>query len=221
MVLGGYHASALPDEAKKHADSVVTGEAELNWPKLLRDFENREIKPFYRQNKPVDPKLIPSPYRGSIDDYCPCIDVQATRGCPIGCEFCSIKNVEGKYYRKRPIETVIEEIKSLKNTSFSFSDPTLTIDVEYTKSLFKEMIGLKKRFVCHGNVNILNEDEELIKLSKKAGCQAWFIGFESINQESLNSVKKKNTVKIYEEAVKKIHKHNVAIKGLFIFGFDV
>jgi len=220
VVLGGYHVSTLPKEAKEHANSVVVGEAELNWPKLLKDFENGNLKSYYIQDTPVDPNFIPSPYRGSINDYFPCVDVQATRGCPIGCEFCSIKNIEGRIYRKRPISVVIKEIKSLKNSFFSFSDPTLTIDVEYTKSLFKEMIGLKKRFLCHGNMDILNQDEELIKLSKKAGCQTWFIGFESINQESLDSVKKKNTVKIYEEAVKKIHNHNIAIKGLFIFGFD-
>ncbi len=220
VVIGGYHASTLPEEAKEHADSVLVGEAELSWPQLLKDFENGKLKPFYKQDKPVDPRLISYSYRGSINDYYPCGDVQATRGCPYGCEFCSIQNVEGPYYRKRPIENVIEEIKSLKNTLFAFYDPSLTIDVEYTKLLFKEMIGLKKRFLCHGNVNVLNENEDLIELSKKAGCQAWFIGFESINQKNLDSVKKKNKVEYYEEAVKKIRKHGVAVKGLFMFGFD-
>jgi radical SAM superfamily enzyme YgiQ (UPF0313 family) len=220
VVIGGYHASALPNESKKHADSVVISEAELTWPKLLKDFENGNLNLFYKQEKPVDSSLIPSPFRGSLNDYNPCIDVQATRGCPFKCEFCAIQNVEGSYYRKRPIENVINEIKKLKNKSFSFSDPSLTIDVEYSKSLFKDIKGLGKRFLCHGNINVLNENEDLIKISKEAGCQAWFIGFESINQESLNSVKKKNTVKIYEEAVKKIRKYGVAVKGLFMFGFD-
>ena len=220
VVLGGYHASVFPEEAKEHADSVVIGEAEVNWPELLKDFENDKIKSFYRNDNLIDPKLIPTPYHGSIGDYYPCGDVQATRGCPFGCEFCSIQCVEGSKYRKRPIENVIGEIKLLKNNLFAFYDPTLTIDVEYTKSLFKEMIGLKKRFLCHGNINVLNQNEDLIKLSKKAGCQAWFIGFESLNQESLNSVRKKNTVKNYEETVKKIRKHGIAVKGLFMFGFD-
>ena len=220
VVIGGYHSSALPNEAKQHADSVVIGEAEETWPRLLKDLENNRLKPFYKQETPVDPWLIPPAYRGRIGKYYPVLDVQATRGCPFKCEFCAIQNVEGSRYRKRPINDVINEIKSLKNTFFSFSDPSLTIDVEYTKQLFHEMKTLGKRFICHGNVNVLNENEELIKLSKEAGCQAWFIGFESVNQESLNSVKKKNKVEYYEETVKKIRKYGVGVKGLFMFGFD-
>lgn len=220
VVIGGYHPSALPDEAKQHADSVIIGEAELTWPQMLKDLEDDKLKPFYKQEEPVDPRLIPPAYRGKVRGYHPALDVQATRGCPFKCEFCTIQNVEGSRYRKRPLENVIEEIKSLKNTLFSFSDPSLAIDVEYTKSLFEEMKGLGKYFLCHGNINVLNENEDLIKLSKEAGCQVWFIGFESINQDSLNSVKKKNIVKHYAEAVKKIRKHGVAVKGLFMFGFD-
>ncbi|MCD6237200.1 MAG: B12-binding domain-containing radical SAM protein [Thermoplasmata archaeon] len=219
-VLGGYHPSAMPEEAKQHADAVVIGEAELTWPQLLKDFENGKLKPFYRQNRPVDSKLIPAPYRGKVQDYLPIQDVQATRGCPYRCEFCAIQNVEGHYYRKRPIEYVIEEIKSLKSKFFAFCDPSLTIDVEYTKSLFRQMKGLGKRFGCHGNINILHENEELIKLSKEAGCHVWYIGFESISQKSLDSVKKANKVKNYAETIKKIRKHGIMVKGLFMFGFD-
>lgn len=220
VVLGGYHPSSLPEEAKQHADSVVIGEAELTWPQLLKDLENEKMKPFYRQEKPVDPRLIPHARRDIIKGFLPATDIQATRGCPYRCEFCAIQNVEGHHFRKRPIEDVIEEIKSIKGSYFCFYDPSLTIDVEYTKSLFREMIGLDKRFECHGNINTLDNDEELIELSRKAGCYVWGIGFESICQESLINVGKTNKVENYAKAIKKIRKHGLEIRGLFMFGFD-
>jgi radical SAM superfamily enzyme YgiQ (UPF0313 family) len=220
VILGGYHPSLMPDEAKKHADSVVIGEAEITWPQLLKDFEKGELKSFYRQQKPVDPKIIPVVNRDQGKRYLSGADIQATRGCPYRCDFCSIQYIEGHRFRKRPIENVIEEIKALKNPFFYFYDSSLTIDNEYTKSLFMEMKGLKKRFACYGNINTLNEDEELIRLSKEAGCYTWYIGFESISQESLDSVRKRNKVEKYSSGIKKIRKYGLQVAGLFMFGFD-
>jgi len=221
VVLGGYHPSSLPEEAKQHADSVVIGEAELNWPKLLNDFENDQLKPFYRQEKPVDPRLIPLIRREIGLNFLHTNEVQATRGCPYRCDFCCMQNVEGYTFRKRPIENVIEEIKGIKSKSVFFDDSSLTIDVEFTKELFGEMKSLNKYFQCHGNINTLAEDDELLKLSKEAGCLTWYIGFESISQESLNSVHKNtNKVEKYESAVKKIRKYGLSIRGMFVFGFD-
>jgi len=219
VVLGGYHPSALPEEAIKHADAVVIGEAEISWPQLLRDFENRELKPFYRAPL-VDPKMIPSPKR--MSGNFPYIGVvQASRGCPYQCRFCAINNVEGSCFRARPIEQVIEEIKSIKTERFMFADSSMTIDKKFTKQLFQEMIGLNKKFSCYGNINILQNDDELLYLAKKAGCETWLIGFESINQESLLHIGKSlNKVQDYASGVKKISDYEMRIIGLFIFGFD-
>lgn len=149
------------------------------------------------------------------------LGVQATRGCPHRCGFCCVQNVEGSRVRKRPIEDVIEEIKSIKSSFFFFADASLTIDPEYTKALFQEMQGLNKHFECFGNLDVLDEDEELLRMSKDAGCTSWLIGFESISQQNLDSVDKKtNKVKQYSAAVKKIRKYGILVKGSFIFGFD-
>ena len=220
VVMGGYHPSTLPNEAMDHADSVVVGEAELTWPQLLKDFKDNNLKPFYFQHKPIDPKLIPKADRKSRNGYQPSYDVQATRGCPYQCEFCAIQNIEGHYFRKRPIEDVIDEIKLIKGSYFGFYDASLTIDTDYTKTLFKRIGELKKTFICQGNINTLKEDEELLKISSKAGCVGWYIGFESITQGSLDSVGKVNKVKNYDEAIKKIRRNKMAVKGLFMFGFD-
>lgn len=222
VVLGGWHPSALPKEAKKHADAVVIGEAEETWPQLIKDYSSKgKIKPYYIPKKPVPPNKIPNP-QTDIYPNGTNMAFQATRGCPYGCEFCAITNMKFRNkFRKRPIKEVIKEIKSYTNKSFAFHDNSLTINVEYTKQLFREMKGLNKKFTAMGNINILGKDDELLKLAQEAGCVTWLVGFESISQNSLNSIgKKSNLVKKYPSAIKKIHNYGMTIVGSFVFGFD-
>lgn len=222
VVIGGWHASALPHESKEHADSVVIGEAEKSWPQLLKDLENGKLKPFYE--KPVDLQTIPLACRKKIlhkGGYF-IAEVQATRGCNMGCKYCSVTNSKyGRRFRFRPIEDVIKEISSYPQKILYFSDPSLTLYPEYTKQLFKSMKGLNKKFSCNGNINILHHDDELLKLASEAGCVEWAIGFESISQESLYSIgKTSNNAKEFKSAVYKIHDHGLGIKGNFMFGMD-
>lgn len=148
--------------------------------------------------------------------------IQATRGCPFKCEFCPEANIPGgEQYYARPIDDVIDEIKKIPQKTIMFYDNSLTIDPKYSKSLFKEMKGLKKRFFCNGNSNALANDEELVRLSKKAGCVSWLVGFESVNQKTIDEVgKSTNKVDQYIKAVKNVHKNKMAIIGSFMFGFD-
>jgi radical SAM superfamily enzyme YgiQ (UPF0313 family) len=221
VVLGGYHPSALPEEAKQHADSVVIGEAEISWPQLLRDFENGGLKPFYRSTS-VDPEMIPSPNK--MPKSFPFIGfgtVQATRGCPNGCKYCAIQNVEGSCFRAKSVKKVIEEIKSIQSKRLFFADSSLTTNSSYTKKLFQEMIGLNKKFSCYGNINVLHRDDELLKLASEAGCEQWLIGFDSVDQETIRYIgKKSNKVDEYVSAVKKIRDYDMSIMGMFVFGFD-
>lgn len=219
VVLGGYHPSALPDEAKQHADSVVIGEAELSWPELLNDFENKKLKPFYK-TKSVDPNKIPSPKK--IPQRFQFFGmIQSTRGCPQGCKYCAIQNVEGTIFRSRPIKKVIEEIKSLQTKRFMFADSSMTINPEHTKKLFREMIGLDKKFSCYGNINVLNNDDEFLDLAYKAGCESMLIGFESVSQKTIGHIgKKTNKVEEYISGVRKIRDYSMMVTGLFMFGFD-
>jgi len=221
VVLGGYHPSALPEEAKQHADAVVIGEAELTWPRLLDDWEKRELKPFYRPDKLIDPHLIP-PARHNIKSEKTIVEsIQASRGCPVGCEFCSIQNIEGSYYRSRPICQLIDEMKSIRTKNIFFADSSLDINPGYTKNLFKEMKELDKKFTCFGNINVLGRDEELLKLASEAGCLRWLIGFESFNQDNIDGIgKKTNKVKEYRQSVRKIKEYDMLVVGMFMFGLD-
>ncbi len=221
VVLSGMHASALPEEAKQHADSVLLGQGELNWLKLLNDLGKNKLKPLYQPINfdnsvhipPTDIKLPGLVLSGAIE---------ATRGCPYKCTFCREGNLPGgSHFYKRPVDEVVSEIKNLPQKTFTFYDTSLTIDPVYTKSLFKKMKGLHKKFSCNGNVDVIASDKELVRLSKEAGCVSWLIGFESVSQKTLNEIgKKTNTVEEYKKAVQNIHDAGMIAIGCFVFGFD-
>jgi radical SAM superfamily enzyme YgiQ (UPF0313 family) len=220
VILGGYHPSALPEEAKQHADAVITGEAELSLPQALQDLLHGTLQPFYH-HEPIDPTHIPFARRDVIDYLLPTAALEATRGCPINCEFCFVRNVKGSPYRKRPIDHVLGEIQSIKHKHLMFYDASLTMDPTYTKSLFKAMADLNRHFTCYGNLNVLGKDDDLLRIASEAGCLGWCIGFETISQTTLDSIgKTTNKVKDFVAAVKKIRDHNMNVTGSFIFGFD-
>ena len=223
VVLGGYHPSALPEEAKQHADSVVIGEAEYNFPRLIEDLENGGLKPFYKVEKPVRSEDIP-PIRRELMSFQSFADgMRVTRGCPNTCEFCSITYFFKHCYRKRPIKDVIEELKNLPRKIVYIHDANLSVDLDYSKALFKAMIREKinKRWFSNGTINILGSDEEFLELARKSGCVGWTTGFESVSQESLNGVNKtSNKVEKYSQWINTIRKHELGINGLFMFGFD-
>ncbi|MHA1190785.1 MAG: B12-binding domain-containing radical SAM protein [Promethearchaeota archaeon] len=223
VVLGGYHPSALPEEAKQYADSVVIGEAEYNLPRLIEDLEKDKLKPFYKNDGPVKSEDIP-PLRRELLPFQTFTDgIRITRGCPHQCEFCSITYFFKHCYRKRPIKDVIKEIKSLTRKYMYIHDANLAVDLDYCKALFKAMIREKinKKWLANGNIYVLGKDEELLKLARESGCIGWTVGFESVSQQSLNGVNKKdNKVEKYAEWIKTIRKYGMAVSGLFMFGFD-
>ena len=222
VVLSGYHPSALPDEAKQHADTVIVGDAITLWPVVVKDLEAGTPQPFYRSTDARDALVLPSTHMIKLKGLLLTNSIEATRGCPHKCDFCQDANIrDGSVFRARPIDDVIEEIASLRQKIFFFTDFSLTIDLAYTKELFRRMRNLKKKFICGGNVDVLAEDEELLRISHEAGCIEWISGFETFSQESLNSAHKQtNIVEDYARAVKKIHKYKMAVFGTFVLGFD-
>ena len=222
VILSGTHPSALPNEAKKHADSIIIGSIEKLWPFVLKDLENNKLKPFYKSKD----------YKCRFEEYKPkkfsstgfkiVSPIEATYGCPEKCDFCQYSNIpDGSKFYTRPFDEVISEIKSTPQKILYFKDLSLTTNPNYAKKLFKAMQGLNKKFNCHGNVNVLARDEELVRLSHEAGCIEWIVGFESFSQKTLNNAHKRaNKLEYYDKAVRNIHKNKMAIIGTFVFGFD-
>jgi radical SAM superfamily enzyme YgiQ (UPF0313 family) len=222
VILGGIHPTALPDEAKEHADAVVIGEAEEIWPYLIEDAKAGCLKPFYQQKGFTDPSKIPRPRREILPrrGYFPVDVVQATRGCPFRCEFCSVRKLYGDTYRLRPVSEVIEEVKCLRHRRIMFNDDNIIGNPSYSKELLNALIPLKKKWFGQASLSGL-KDVSNIELLAKSGCISLFIGFESLSKTNLmHSKKYQNDPAEYREIIDALHRYGIAISGAFIFGFD-
>jgi radical SAM superfamily enzyme YgiQ (UPF0313 family) len=226
VVMGGIHPTILPEEALRHADAVVVGEAEGVWPRVVSDAASGQMQRLYRAGKRTDLAALPTPrrdlfprtkHRGSAPIH---IGVEASRGCPHDCEFCCNATIMGQQYRVRPVQEVIAEIKSLDASHFFFVDDAIGMNREVGKKLFTEMIPLQRQWMGQGTVS-LAEDVELLKLMRRSGCRGLLIGFESVQKGTQHEMKKIKNLKIdFYEAMRRFHGEGFGILGAFIFGFD-
>jgi radical SAM superfamily enzyme YgiQ (UPF0313 family) len=223
VVMGGVHASALPEEAAEHCDSVVIGEGENMWPRVLEDFMNGQLEKFYKNSRFVDVNAIPFARRDLLvkDQYITTNIIQASRGCPYKCEFCSVSEMFGTRTRLRSIARVIEEIKGMDDKALIFADDNLAINTDYSRELFTQMIPLKKVWTGEASWTIADHPD-LLDIMKQSGCVGLLIGFESIRpQDNVRKMSNQKTMKeLYVEAIKKIHDKGLIVFGTFIFGFD-
>lgn len=222
VVMGGVHATMMPEEAKRHVDAVVIGEAEGVWDKLLSDFTQGSLKPFYRAEKRPELTGLPHPRRDLLNAkaYTTVNCLETTRGCPFDCEFCSVTAFAGGTFRMRPVREVIEEIKAMNVKAVVFIDDNIVGNPRYAKELFEALIPLKIRWGGQASTTIAR-NKELLELARRSGCFSLFFGIESISQDTLKSINKSfNRALSYEEEFKRIHDTGIRMIGSFIFGFD-
>ena len=225
VILGGVHPSLLPEEAKEHADSVFIGEAEGLFDKLLKDFENGQLKPFYINREWSDLRGMPLPRRDLLGKRHKAFFkvIETTRGCPNRCEFCSVPTINGHRYRKRPLEEIDKELSAIiqeKGEYVFLADDNVTAAKGYALGLFDIFKRHGVRWMGFTTLQIA-EDETLLEAAQESGCVSLFIGFESLLQENLDGVSK-NFVHASElsQLIKRIQDHHIGIHGSFIFGFD-
>jgi radical SAM superfamily enzyme YgiQ (UPF0313 family) len=225
VLMGGMHPSALPEEALEHCNAVVVGEAEDVFSKVLDDFSRGTMRGIYRGGL-VDLAKVPGPRLDLLQQSHREIlqPVQATRGCPNNCEFCSVTPFFGHRYRLRPISAVVAEIEAMldygRSNIIFFVDDNIAGRPDYAKELFKSLIPLKIRWASFSSVAMAS-DREVMELARKSGCIELFIGFESIYQENLD-LAGKNWVRtdMMKEYIRVFHDHGIIVEGAFIFGQD-
>ncbi|MCE5311384.1 MAG: B12-binding domain-containing radical SAM protein [Acidobacteriales bacterium] len=227
VVMGGIHATFCRNEALEHADAVVTGEAESVWGQVLLDARLHALRRVYQGGlsatdtiPPARHDLLPGRYYfGSV---------QTTRGCPLSCSFCSVTAFNGGTYRHRPVADVIQELRLIQEKIILFVDDNLIgtreDHLKYSKDLFRSMIreGLTRPWICQVTINFA-DDDELLELAARAGCQGAFIGFESPTVEGLMAVGKKFNLqkgRDFRKSVRRIQRHGICVVGSFIIGID-
>ncbi len=220
VVLGGVHVRLRPEEARRHANTIVSGFAEVTWPALLRDHAAGKRRDEYSSEKgslkrmPVPRRDLQKPFGYLIPNT-----VLVTRGCKGHCDFCSVPAAEYPW-DKRPVSEVVEEIRNLKGSRFAISDVHLTQDTDYAKEFLTALIPLKKKWGALASTQVVNDDE-LLDLLRKSGCSYLLLGFESMNNRALSGIHKGfNRMEKYPEVIQKLHARNITVQGCFIFGFD-
>lgn len=223
VVLGGIHPTACMNEALEHCDTIVIGEAEYTWPQLIHDYKEGQLKRVYKADRLCDLAKLERVSRDNLsknDNFNIVSCVQTTRGCPNRCNYCTITAFNKNTYRKRPIEDVIEDIKSINSREFLFIDDNLVGDYTRAKELFRNMIGLNKRWTSQMTLSFA-DDKELLDLAQKSGCRSAFVGIESLSKENLIKLNKSvNKVERLEEQIKKVQDKGINLEAAFITGLD-
>jgi len=236
-VIGGIHSTVLPYEALEHFNTVFKGEGEEIWLEFLEDFEagipkdmysSIEKPPSLQQSKlPLYSLLKGKHFEKSQNSSFNMVPVQATRGCPHDCSFCSVSKIQGKAVRKKTVENVIAEIRDIKKnlpgSLIMFADDNLFVDKNFCKTLLKELIKEEVNWVGQTDISIADNDE-LLELAYKSGCICLLIGLESLNDKNLENINhsqwKKKRRDTYESSIRKMQSYGIIPFLSFIVGMD-
>ena len=225
VIVGGSHVSFRTDEALERADAVVQGEVEGLWPEIMEDFGSGDlVGKVYCSETPPDMAKIPIPRKDLFSKQRTTFNsqvIQCTRGCPLGCEFCTVTQMYGRRFRARPVEHVVEEIKRYPERMYFFVDDNILFSRKYAYELLEALVPLKIKWGSQTSLESLSKDKELLRLAARSGCVSMFIGLESINQETLNAANKGfNHVDAYAKSIREIQSAGINVLGAFIFGFE-
>jgi radical SAM superfamily enzyme YgiQ (UPF0313 family) len=222
-VLGGIHPFAMPEEAGRHCDGIVLGEAENAWPTVLEDARRGRLAERYSCERPSPQQLV-SPDQSVADKHRYPIDniVETVRGCPFNCSFCSATLFNGKRYRYKPIDRVLAEIDAWRDRSklALFADLNIISSKRQAKRLLRELAGLGLMWWGSASVDVA-DDDELLRLLADSGCAYLGLGFESVSPATLDEMNKRHNKRVdFKTVVRRLHDHNIDVFGNFIFGLD-
>jgi radical SAM superfamily enzyme YgiQ (UPF0313 family) len=229
VVMGGLHATAVPDEAAEHCDAVVAGEGEGSWPELLLDAEAGRLRRIYRPASEFNLDHAPQPaFELLAADRYHRLTVQVSRGCPYQCEFCASSILLTSRYKMKPIARVLAEIDRIRalwpRPFIEFADDNALVHRGYWKRLLAELVPRKVRWFAEADISI-HDDDELLDLMRASGCAEVLIGLESPDEQALAGIElrtdwKRRQAASYVEAIGRIQRRGIRVNGCFILGLD-
>jgi len=218
VIIGGVHASLLPQEAVGFARQVIVGEAE----EVIAAVADGSIKDEIVYGRPVtDLDALPYPDFSLIKGYRPSlVPISTSRGCPFDCSFCSVTKMFGRKYRFRSAENVKDELLLRGRRPIFFCDDNFTADPPRTRKLLDLML---KNKINNWSAQVrcdVAKDQDLLNLMSRAGCRLVCVGFESINTKTLLAYQKKQTLEDIIHAIRSFHRKKIKVHGMFVLGGD-
>lgn len=221
VIIGGIHATALPEEAAQHADQVITGEGETVILDVVEGRRREKIVP----GVPLENlDEAPFPDYSILKTPCESANIMTTRGCPFRCTFCTTSRMFAPY-RQRSIDSVLEEIRMYKAMGFrymNFEDDNFTANKTRAKEICRRMIVEHLQFketFFFGRTDMA-QDEELLDLLRQAHLTRVLIGIESLNQEALNAVDKRQSIEDIHRAGLACRDHGIRLIASVVLGLD-
>jgi len=219
-IVGGYLPSMLPERVEGLFDAIVVGEGDEQWPLAIADAERGQLKPRYTATRAVDLTKLPVPRYDLIDSKLRHViyPVQATRGCPFTCTYCSIAAVFKGGYRKRPIDQIVRDVEATGSRDINFCDDNLCEDTKWIVKLFDALDGMKLRWGTQTTINVARHPK-VLAAARKSGCQLMALGVETLNARNLEEVDKTfHAIDKYAEGFRAIMDAGIAPHALIIFG---
>lgn len=226
VVQGGIAASlARPEWSLEHADCLVTGEAERTWPTVLEDFAAGRMKSLYPMgDRPAIDELPVPRYdlldRAILGRWRP---VQATRGCPFTCSFCSITAFYAQTYRTRPVDQVLRDVRAAKQSGshyIAFVDDNIGVDFDYSARLWEALIPEKIIWMSQCSLHIADRPQ-MLQLAHRSGCRLLSFGVETTSPQSLETIDKSwNRPERYREAIEAIRRSGIDVSTEMMIGLD-
>jgi len=230
VVMGGLHVTALPDEAARHADSVVIGEGESAWPTVIRDLAADRLQDRYDvRAASFDLSRAPLPRFDllNVEGYNR-LTVQTERGCPHRCEFCASSILLSPQYKLKPVPKVIAEIRRIKELwprpFIELADDNTFVDKKHSKVLVQAIGAEDVRWFTETDISVA-DDDELLRMMADTGCAQILIGLESPSRNGLNGLEQRSNWKQkrldrYAVAIERIQSHGISVNGCFVLGLD-
>ncbi len=246
VVLGGPHVTWMPDEGMQHADYVIRGEGEEGLPALVvaiaegrTDLSHVPGLTWRRPDgevvtnalaKPVDLDTLPSPDLDLLG-FTPTrvlglrrvVPIQISRGCPFDCSFCTVHTTFGRKMRYRSIDRVLDDLERLDgpNLHVFFYDDNFVVSKKRTKELLRAMIERRFQFRWSAQVRTdIGKDPELLELMARSNCYNVYVGLESVNEQALASMRKRQNLGAMSEHIRNIRSAGINVHGMFVLGFD-
>ncbi len=229
VVLGGVHTTVCPEEAGRHAHTILIGEAESIWTAFLQDFLMHRTRQIYAQ-----PLGKVSMYRSPIpafhlipENARKLIPIQTARGCPHGCHFCNLRSLYGRSYRPKKMQNIEKELRAVKqlnpHATIYFTDDNLFCSSTHADALMQLLQQYSVTWYANTDISF-GADPVRIRRAYQCGCRQVLIGLESVNMQNLTGLDetsfKRRHFGRYREWIENIQSQGIGVIGSFILGLD-